>query len=106
MTIYVKKFLYKPVTGLVLKSFHNGADSSATFGENLPSWFTAPMNLQSSVMFVGGDICFMADNFYGSAEISLSVMTWPRKVMELFVNSHFDALTSIYWNNDGIQNGR
>ena len=48
----------------------------------------------------------MADNFCGSAEIPLSVMTWPRKVMELFVNLHFGTLTSIYWNNDGIQNGQ
>ena len=72
----------------MLKSFLNGAKISATVGENFPNWFTTPINLRSSVTFVGGAICFRASGFCGSADMPCSLMTWPRKVMERLVNSH------------------
>jgi len=58
----------------VLKSFCSGAEISATCGENFPSWFTTPINLQSSVTLVGGAICFRASSFCGSADMPLSLM--------------------------------
>jgi len=73
---------------LLLKSFRNGAEISAMCGENFPSWFTTPINLRSSVTLVGGAICFRASSFCGSADMPFSLITWPRKVMELLVNSH------------------
>ena len=47
-----------------LNSSRNGLDNSAMFGENLPSWFIIPRNLQSS-------------------------MTCPRNVRLVLLNSHF-----------------
>ena len=36
-----------------LRSAHSGWESSASLGENFPSWFAMPINLHSSVMFFG-----------------------------------------------------
>ena len=43
-----------------LNSSCNGLDNSAMFGENLPSWFTIPRNLQSSETDFDVSICCMA----------------------------------------------
>ena len=36
-----------------LRSDHSGWESSASLGENFPSWFAMPINLRSLVMFFG-----------------------------------------------------
>ena len=54
-----------------LNSSHNGFDNSAMFGENLPSWFTIPRNLQSSETDFGISICCMAAILLGSAVMPL-----------------------------------
>ena len=54
-----------------LNSSRNGLDNSAMFGENLPSWFTIPRNLQSSETDFGVSICCTAAVLLGSAVMPL-----------------------------------
>ena len=54
-----------------LNNSHNGLDNSAMLGENLPSWFTIPRNLQSSETDFDVFICCMAAVLLGSAVMPL-----------------------------------
>ena len=66
-----------------LRSAQSGRESSASLGENFPSWFAMPTNLLSSVMFFGLSMLVTAQVLLGSAEMPCSLMTWPKKVMLL-----------------------
>ena len=54
-----------------LNSSRNGLDNLAMFGENFPSWFTIPRDLQSSETDFGVSICCMEAILLGSAVMPL-----------------------------------
>ena len=68
-----------------------GFATLASYGQNLPSWFTIPINRPTSVTFLGGGISVIARIFVGSGWIPFWLTICPRNLIDACANWHLSA---------------
>ena len=76
----------------MLISSHSVCPISAILLENLPSWFTIPINLCSSVNECGAENLLIADLLDGSARTPLASISCPKYLINFLLNLNFSGL--------------
>ena len=77
-------------------NFHRGWLMWAMWKENLFKWLIILISLHNSLLFAGDFIFWIACILFGSEEISLAPITWPRNAILVQVNRHFSLLSVTY----------